>query len=83
MTTFDIAEQRSEKSEDPLLFMFGFTSGCTVAATGGDGYREFRQMESDAALAGFLEGLASVRARTAKPRDYVRYTAGRAKAVAA
>lgn len=82
MGAFDIAEQRSADSEDQVLFMFGFSSGCTVAAAGGDGYEEFRRMASDAALAGFLEGLASVRARTAQPRDYVRYTPSRAKAVA-
>ncbi|MEV6547917.1 hypothetical protein AB0M57_04310 [Streptomyces sp. NPDC051597] len=82
MSALSIAKRHAAGSEDPFLFMYGFSSGRKVAEEGGDGYQEFRRITSDAVLAGFLEGLASVRSRTAKPSDYVPYSADRAKAVA-
>ncbi|MEU1071841.1 MULTISPECIES: hypothetical protein [unclassified Streptomyces] len=78
----ETAERRARASDDPQLFMLAFAMGRACAADGGDDHQRMRDLPDPAWVAGFIEGMAAHRARTAKPRDYVKYSVSHAKAVA-
>lgn len=67
LTAHDLAEQHSAKSEDPFGFMLAFTAGLSAARRGADVESEMRDLKGPADLAGYIEGLAAHRARSAKP----------------
>ncbi|MEV8492327.1 hypothetical protein AB0471_25730 [Streptomyces sp. NPDC052002] len=77
MSSFTIAEVRSEGSENRQLFMLAYSAGRSCAAKGDDDDGYVRSLTDPEAIAGFIEGLASWRAQTARPRDYVPYSAAR------
>jgi hypothetical protein len=77
MSAFAIAEARSRKSKSSAAFMANYAKGRKCAQSG----EEPRLTGMTAAqIAGFIEGLASWRAQTAKPRDYMGHS-GRQAAV--
>lgn len=67
LTVHDLAEQHSAKSEDPLGFMLAFTTALSAARRGADVESEMRELRGPAEVAGYIEGLAAHRARSAKP----------------
>lgn len=74
MSAFSIAEARSRKSRSSAAFMAAYALGRTCGETG-----EEPPMTGKSApqIAGFIEGLASWRAQTATPRDYMGHSNGR------
>lgn len=79
MSPFAIAEARSRKSRSPSVFMAAYALG---RSCGEAGIEPPMTGKSATQIAGFIEGLASWRVQTAKPRDYVPHTAARRRAVA-
>lgn len=71
MSAFDIAKARSRKSRSSSAFMANYAKGRECAQSGEE--PPLKGMTA-AQIAGFIEGLASVRAQTAKPRDFVPYS---------
>lgn len=74
---YEIAERRALLSEQPRLFMRGYQMGKRAARTGEDLDACDRRFSSCEMSAGFIEGAAAYRARTAKPADYMPGSAGR------
>ncbi|WP_406501914.1 hypothetical protein OHA04_37375 [Streptomyces sp. NBC_01590] len=73
MTThIEIAEARArELSDEPALFMLAYSAGWSVAADGGDVTAYARSLVDAPADAGFIEGAAAYRSRTARAEDFV------------
>ncbi|MFB7647195.1 hypothetical protein ACFC0S_17085 [Streptomyces sp. NPDC056084] len=74
MSAFTIAEARSRKSESPAAFMANFIKGRAFAESGEEPRLDGK---TAAQIAGLIEGLASWRAQTAKPRDYMGHASKR------
>lgn len=75
MSAFTIAEARSRKSRSSAAFMAAYAKGRECAASGEEPPRVTGK--SAPQIAGFIEGLASWRAQTATPRDYMGHSNGR------
>ena len=71
MSAFAIAEARSRKSRSSAAFMQTYALGRACGETGDE--PPLTGMTATQ-VAGFIEGLASWRAQTAKPRDFVPYS---------
>ncbi|MFE9372308.1 hypothetical protein ACFYM2_21410 [Streptomyces sp. NPDC006711] len=69
MSAFTIAEARARKSKSPPAFMAAYALGRSCGEAGIEPPRTAGK--SAPQIAGYIEGLASWRAQTAKPRDYV------------
>lgn len=72
MSAFTIAETRARKSKSSAAFMATFVKG---RACGESGDEPRLTGMTAAQIAGFIEGIASWRAQTAKQRDYMQNTA--------
>lgn len=70
MRPIEIAETRARESDDQHLFMLAYSAGWNAAAEGGDLDARARSLGDDMA-AGFIEGVAAHRARTATATQYV------------
>ncbi|MFK0179014.1 hypothetical protein ACIQVR_23965 [Streptomyces xanthochromogenes] len=68
MSAFTIAEARARKSESVPQFMAAYALG---RSCGEAGVEPHLSGATATEIAGFIEGLASWRARTATRRDYV------------
>ncbi|MFJ8923922.1 hypothetical protein ACIREK_31145 [Streptomyces sp. NPDC102415] len=70
MNAIEIAESRARKSDDAPLYMLAYSAGWNAARECGDldGYAAKVGLEGEA---GFIEGAAAYRARTATARDFV------------
>ncbi|MFB6977749.1 hypothetical protein [Streptomyces scopuliridis] len=72
MGPIEIAEARARAtSDDPVLFMLAYFAGWNTAAVGADVAGYARGLTDATADAGFIEGAAAWRARTATTRDYM------------
>jgi hypothetical protein len=69
MSALTIAETRSRKSRSSAAFMAAYAKGRECAASGEEPPR--MTGKSATYIAGFIEGVASWRAQTATPRDYM------------
>lgn len=74
MSAFSIAEARSRKSRSPSAFMAAYALG---RSCGEAGIEPPVTDKSAPQIAGVIEGLASWRAQTATPRDYMGHRNGR------